>query len=1591
MTCHKKPTAFGYGKAFICLFILFLSLSSKQTYAQSDLCGSAPSIAVNSTYAPIPYDLAGFTNDGPALYTGTSHRDGWFTFTTSASATGVLITAIGDASPPIAVSTYLNCSDMTAQASIVPGSKTAILYASVSPNTTYLLRISRTSSGATGSTGIVCVQNINAVVSTYVAGDLSTEYSATEPNASSTNSCAGSMSVNIPAGNAATTVSTLYHMRATSPALMNEQRSFLYCNTTSTGESSVTAGTGTASNTEKYERHNLTFAAGATGSLNFNLRAWRTAYGSGCNTTYNKVTQYTWTLVVFYEPASSCASPQLNTFNTISNSTTTASISWGEPMVAPLEGYEYVYSTSNTTPTGSGTPLLSGTQINLSSLSAATNYYLFVRSKCSSSDFGNWTEPYQFNTTVCISSTQCNYSLQMNNVTPSGWNGTVIGFRQSGVVVGTATLTSGSSGSVNIPLCDNVSTEIFVQHAGSYSDEISFTLYNASSGIEHTHNTGNTLTTNTILDSFTSHCPDCLAPTSIVISYPSSTSIGIQWTASLSSPTDGYEYVVSTSNTYPSGSGTAVPTGTSAIASSLNASTNYFVFVRSKCSSTEASPWVGPIAITTTCADSSLPLNQGLNSASLACWETVVVTDVTQQSGISPMLEYVTSSNNPSGLSAFEGTGFIRFNSYNCDTGDQIRMISAPVSTNGLSSVDVDFIWSHDPEFATSNDGVQLQYSLDKITWINAGSFIPRFSQNIADWSPQSVTLPAGATNQTHLYVGFLFTSQGGNNCFIDDVVIRETPACKKPTNVKADHVTANYGRIVWTAPVSAPSSGYVWELRTSGAAGSGATGLVATGNTAVNILQAEISGLSSLTSYIFYVRANCGSEMSDWTWHYNFTTVAPIINSFPYDETYEVSSTTRAGWQNEFAYGSWNWTYAAGAGSGDVTTAHTGTLNARFRSTTDITYTTKLVSPPMDLTVLPSGARLKFWYANQSWSGRQNELRVYYKTTYGGAWTLIPNAIYTSNQNSWTEVTLILPQSGSDYYIAFEGLNKNSRGIVVDDVRIEPIECPIPTVDAVAGRNSAFIYWSLPVDASSIPFEWEIRTAGEPGSGASGLKATGMTNPGVMGRNVGGLTANTTYYLYARTYCSETDISLWSPAFEFTTTNIAPPGNDHITSSIWINAASFVYPNCLNIQGTTIGATPYFHQDYNDVWYKFVATSNGASIALSNASFDGALILMDGDMNIISTENITSNGQAEILNSGDLIAGNTYYVAVSNFRPSATADGTFSLCMKKLLLSQVTPQTYTLCHVLKPTNSFASTYTFTFTPTGSTPGAQVSYTTNSNISTLSLPQLGLTHSGTYSVKVDGTFLIADGNGNVETIVVPGTTINSIAIAAAPEVQLKPSLSCSNNVTLHRYSSIQGVGVTQGNICGVANYTVEFVRVADCNGNEIDYNQTIVVNTSNASTTLPLSSVFTAGSMPVSNNPVAGFWRVRWKPNFFTGGGDFGPERIIKVNNTSSTEMTIQNSGDLLSDFDTSDIATTIYPNPNNGESLNIGITGSDAEIADIKIYDSMGRTIFQSQLSINANYTTQVNFTQKLSAGIYTVEYTIDEFVKKDKLLIVK
>lgn len=149
-------------------------------------------------------------------------------------------------------------------------------------------------------------------------------------------------------------------------------------------------------------------------------------------------------------------------------------------------------------------------------------------------------------------------------------------------------------------------------------------------------------------------------------------------------------------------------------------------------------------------------------------------------------------------------------------------------------------------------------------------------------------------------------------------------------------------------------------------------------------------------------------------------------------DEGFE-SAVPPTGWTQSYVNGTVDWVQSSGG--------HSGSYFAEFDGSGS-GYATDLITPSMDITGY-STVYLNFWHKQEAWAGDQDTLRVFYKTSSAGSWTLL--AEWTTDIDVWTEENLVLPSPSADYYLAFRGIEDYGYGVHVDDIMVYAITGPAP------------------------------------------------------------------------------------------------------------------------------------------------------------------------------------------------------------------------------------------------------------------------------------------------------------------------------------------------------------------------------------------------------------------------------------------------------------------------------------------------------------------------------------------------------------------
>ena len=200
-------------------------------------------------------------------------------------------------------------------------------------------------------------------------------------------------------------------------------------------------------------------------------------------------------------------------------------------------------------------------------------------------------------------------------------------------------------------------------------------------------------------------------------------------------------------------------------------------------------------------------------------------------------------------------------------------------------------------------------------------------------------------------------------------------------------------------------------------------------------------TGLTATTTYYYQVWAVDGSLNYSEGSPANATTLISSVSSFPFIEGFN-STNIPANWTQEYRVGTIDWKYVAAGAISAVAPAvpHTGANFAYCGANIVASYTTKLISPPLDLLGATSPV-LKFWYNQFPRTGYGPDvLRVFYRTSVTAAWTLLTT--YNDTPSNWTLKSITLPNPSATYYIAFEATTNTGYGVCVDDIEVWNTPC---------------------------------------------------------------------------------------------------------------------------------------------------------------------------------------------------------------------------------------------------------------------------------------------------------------------------------------------------------------------------------------------------------------------------------------------------------------------------------------------------------------------------------------------------------------------
>jgi hypothetical protein len=263
----------------------------------------------------------------------------------------------------------------------------------------------------------------------------------------------------------------------------------------------------------------------------------------------------------------------------------------------------------------------------------------------------------------------------------------------------------------------------------------------------------------------------------------------------------------------------------------------------------------------TLCTSTSIPYSQDFESVT-----TPAIPSCTYIQNAGSGNNWITSSPDDYGFN----TKVLEYSYSNSDAANAWFYTQGLNLTNGTS---YRLTFSYGNNSTSYIEKLKVAYGSSTVNTAMTNSLIDLPSINDATIHTSTIDFTPSSTGV--FYIGFnCYSSANQYDLYIDDISVTLTPTCLPPTAVTSSSVTATTATISWTASVTIPSNGYQYEVRTSGAAGSGATGLFVTSTTAAGDVNDDITGLADNTTYQVYVRSDCGgSDFSTWTTAYNFTT----------------------------------------------------------------------------------------------------------------------------------------------------------------------------------------------------------------------------------------------------------------------------------------------------------------------------------------------------------------------------------------------------------------------------------------------------------------------------------------------------------------------------------------------------------------------------------------------------------------------------------------------------------------------------------------------------------------------------------------------
>ncbi len=422
------------------------------------------------------------------------------------------------------------------------------------------------------------------------------------------------------------------------------------------------------------------------------------------------------------------------------------------------------------------------------------------------------------------------------------------------------------------------------------------------------------------------------------------------------------------------------------------------------------------------------------------------------------------------------------------------------------------------------------------------------------------------------------------------------------------------------------------------------------------------------------------------------------------------------------------------------------------------------------------------------------------------------------------------------------------------------------------------------------------------------------------------------------------------------------------------------------------------------DKWFSFTAASNAMRIAVTGSS----LVADDNDLSLYETptdatvqliplvsENdvhpgstgAAADGGSETLIYDQLIVGDVYYLCVRNNNNTA---GSVSLTLSNLNASTTDIALYT-----NGTNTFTSAcqnFKVKFRPNSA--GYTINRWSSNDISgnptwSYAIPvtstvasticQLGKVAPANLSginqtvyVTVDVLYNLPDAFGTVTPATARANAAASFQMASEADLNVRTTDRCAAG-----FKSTTSAIATNRSVCGTTRYVWEMSLVYPMTSLPMDVQGPV-----GGSRILMLNSV------PALANGQRYDVRIAAKHVDGVTQTAYGTTQCVKTLGAAGMP-TIEEEVNMYERSENG-IITTIYPNPNNGQTVNFSINGMDGSL-NLKVTDATGREVYNNRFMVEGSMNTTLDFGQTLADGVYMVEMIQNGEMKTMRMVVSK